>query len=118
MCRAGWKNRDLVMYSLTKFQTVLLAGTAGLIALGAVAALSSYAAAQGAGVYTAAQADQGLGDFGAKCAGCYRANLAGGGDAPALGGAGFMSSFGNRSTKDLYNFFVFSLSVGAPGCLC
>src|SRR3569833_879731 len=113
MCRAGWKNRDLVMYSLTKFQTVLLAGTAGLIALGAVAALSSYAAAQGAGVYTAAQADQGHGDYGAKSAGRQRANQASGGEAPAQGDASFMSSFGNRSTKDLYNFIAKSMPAGA-----
>jgi alcohol dehydrogenase (cytochrome c) len=92
-----------------------LAGAAGIIALGV--ALTSYAVAQGAGVYTAAQADQGHGDYTAKCAGCHRANLAGGGDAPALGGSGFMSSFGNRSTKDLYNFIAKSMPAGAPGSL-
>ena len=92
-----------------------LAGAAGIVALGAM--LSSYALAQGAGVYTQAQADSGHGDYGSKCAGCHRANLAGGGDAPALGGAGFMASFGNRSTKDLYNFIAKSMPAGAPGSL-
>ena len=32
--------------------------------------------------------------------------------APALGGSGFMASFGNRSTKDLYNFIAKSM----PAC--
>src|SRR5579883_1676392 len=111
MSRAGWKNRELAMNPKSK----LLAGAAGLVALGAM--LSSYALAQGAGVYTQAQADSGHGDYVSKCAGCHRANLAGGGDAPALGGAGFMASFGNRSTKDLYNFIAKSMPAGAPASL-
>ena len=40
-----------------------LAGAAGLIALGTLTALTSYAVAQAAGVYTAAQADQGHADL-------------------------------------------------------
>ena len=84
MCRAGWKNQYLVMSPKTKFQTALLCGSAGLMALGAV--LSSHAAAQGQGVFTQAQADAGHAVYSASCAGCHRANLAGGGDAPALGG--------------------------------
>jgi len=92
-----------------------LTGAAGLIALGV--ALTSYAVAQDAGAYTAAQADQGHADYVAKCAGCHRANLAGGGDAPAVGGNGFMTSFGGRSTKDLYNFIAKSMPAGAPGSL-
>jgi alcohol dehydrogenase (cytochrome c) len=89
-----------------------LAGTAALIALG-----GAYAFAQGAGVYTAAQATAGHAVYTASCAGCHRANLAGGGDAPGLGGDGFMSSWGNRSTKDLYQFIAKSMPVGAPGSL-
>ena len=34
-----------------------------------------------------------------------------------LGGAGFMSSFGKRSTKDLYNFISNSMPAGAPKSL-
>ena len=91
----------------------ILSGTAALIALG-----GAYAFAQGAtGVYTAAQAEAGHAAYVASCAGCHRANLAGGGDAPALGGNGFMSSFGGRSTKDLYNFIATSMPAGAPGSL-
>jgi alcohol dehydrogenase (cytochrome c) len=90
----------------------ILSGTAALIALG-----GAYAFAQGAGVYTAAQAEAGHASYVASCAGCHRANLAGGGDAPALGGNGFVSSFGGRSTKDLYNFIATSMPVGRPGSL-
>src|SRR5439155_17227030 len=111
MGRAGWKNQEFAMNRKPK----LLAGAAGLMALGA--ALTSYAVAQGQGVFTQSQADAGHAVYSANCAGCHRANLAGGGDAPALGGAGFMSSFGNRSTKDLYNFIAKSMPVGRPGSL-
>ena len=96
-------------------KTKLLAGAAGLFGLGAL--LIPYAVAQGQGGFTQAQADAGHSVYAANCAGCHRANLAGGGDAPALGGAGFMSSFGNRSTKDLYNFIANSMPVGRPGSL-
>ncbi len=94
----------------------ILGGTAALIALGAYA-YAPHAFAQGAGVYTAAQATAGHSAYAASCAGCHRDNLAGGGDAPALGGNGFMSSFGDRSTKDLYTFIANSMPVGAPASL-
>ena len=94
-----------------------LSGAAALIALGGAYAFVSQAIAQGAGVYTAAQATAGHSAYAASCAGCHRANLAGGGDAPALGGNGFMTSFGGRSTKDLYNFIAKSMPAGAPGSL-
>ena len=90
----------------------LLSGAAALIALG-----GAYAYAQGQGSFTQAQATAGHSAYAASCAGCHRANLAGGGDAPALGGNGFMSSFGGRSTKDLYQFIAKSMPAGAPGSL-
>ncbi|HSS14886.1 MAG TPA: c-type cytochrome, partial [Rhizomicrobium sp.] len=90
---------------------------AGLALLGAASLLAPVAMAQGASVYTEAQATSGHADYAAKCGGCHRANLAGGGDAPALGGSGFMASFGNRSVKDLYNFIAQSMPAGAPGSL-
>jgi alcohol dehydrogenase (cytochrome c) len=90
----------------------ILAGTTALIALG-----GAYALAQGQGGFTAAQATAGHSVYAASCAGCHRANLVGGGDAPALGGNGFMSSFGKRSTKDLYTFIATSMPAGAAGSL-
>ncbi len=91
------------------------AGSAALAILGAVYAVT--AAAQGQGPFTQAQADAGHAVYATSCAGCHRVNLAGGGDAPALGGPGFISSFGNRSTKDLYTFIASSMPVGRPGSL-
>ena len=93
----------------------ILAGGAGLIALGVLAAVQAFA--QSPGVYNMEQATKGHAAYAASCAGCHRANLAGGGDAPALGGNGFMSSFGGRSTKDLYKFIATSMPAGAPGSL-
>ena len=61
----------------------ILAGTTALTALG-----GAYALAQGHGGFTAAQATAGHSVYAASCAGCHRANLVGGGDAPALGGKG------------------------------
>ena len=95
---------------------------AAVIALGAGVALlpralTSEALAQGQAGFTADQANAGHGVYATSCGGCHRANLAGGGDAPALGGSGFMSSFGNRSTKDLYQFIAKSMPAGAPGSL-
>ncbi len=92
-----------------------LAGSTGLMALGVALTLHAYA--QAPGIYNLEQATAGHSAYVASCGGCHRANLAGGGDAPALGGNGFMSSFGNRSTKDLYNFIAKSMPAGAPGSL-
>ncbi|HWM60909.1 MAG TPA: PQQ-binding-like beta-propeller repeat protein [Rhizomicrobium sp.] len=94
-----------------------LAGTAALIALGGAYAFAPKAFAQGHGVFTDAQATAGHSAYVTSCAGCHRANLAGGGDAPGLGGNSFMTSFGNRSTADLYKFIVTSMPAGAPGSL-
>jgi alcohol dehydrogenase (cytochrome c) len=92
-----------------------LAGSAAFAVLAAAYALN--AVAQGQGPFTQAQADAGHAVYATACAGCHRANLVGGGDAPAVGGAGFMSSFGNRSTKDLYTFIATSMPAGRPGSL-
>ena len=90
-----------------------LAGTALVIGLG-----GAYAFAQSAsGPFTAAQSAAGHSAYTASCAGCHRANLAGGGDAPGLGGAGFISRWGGRSTKELYAFIAASMPAGAPGSL-
>jgi alcohol dehydrogenase (cytochrome c) len=97
--------------------TKFLTGTAMAVALGAVTVFAPHASAQGQGVFTQEQANAGHSAYALKCGGCHRANLAGGGDAPALGGNGFMSSFGGKSTKDLYNFIASSMPAGAPGSL-
>jgi alcohol dehydrogenase (cytochrome c) len=88
------------------------------LALGGAYALAPFAFAQGgAAVVTQAQVAAGQAGYTRACAGCHRANLVGGGDAPALGGAGFMASWGNRSTKEFYQFIATSMPAGAPGSL-
>jgi alcohol dehydrogenase (cytochrome c) len=91
----------------------LLLGAAAAIAFGGVYAFAQ----EGTGVYTAAQAAAGRTGYAQSCAGCHRANLVGGGDAPGLGGSGFMSSWGGRSTKDFYKFIATSMPAGAPASL-
>src|SRR3984957_13283351 len=90
----------------------LLAGTAALIALGAVTIFAPRASAQGqsasSGVFTQDQANAGHSAYALSCAGCHRADL---------GGNGIMTSFGGKSTKDLYNFIASSMPGGAPGSL-
>src|ERR1700704_5023996 len=107
MCRVGWKYQEKIMSRKIKFLAAAAMG----------AMLAAQAFAQAPGIYNLEQATNGHSAYVASCAGCHRANLAGGGDAPALGGSGFMASFGNRSTKDLYNFIAKSMPAGAPGSL-
>lgn len=99
-------------------RTYLMAsGVAALAAAGAFAAAPPFAAAQGTAVITRAQVAAGQAAYAQSCAGCHRANLAGGGDAPALGGPGFIASWGNRSTRELYQFIALSMPAGAPASL-
>src|SRR6516164_1123950 len=112
MSRAGLKEQSEMRRS-AKFLT----GTAMALGLGATAVLAPHASAQGQGLFTQEQANAGHSAYALSCAGCHRANLAGGGDAPALGGNGFITSFGNKSTKDLYSFIASSMPAGAPGSL-
>jgi alcohol dehydrogenase (cytochrome c) len=97
----------------------LLAGSAAALLAAAPFAIAQVPAKQGPAktVVTQAQVAAGQAGYIRACAGCHRANLVGGGDAPALGGAGFISSWGNRSTKDFYQFIVASMPAGAAGTL-
>jgi alcohol dehydrogenase (cytochrome c) len=69
------------------------------------------------GPFTAGQAEAGARDYLQNCAGCHGNGLAGANDSPALAGPGFMQSWGNRSTKALYQFVSTSMPVGNPGGL-
>jgi alcohol dehydrogenase (cytochrome c) len=97
--------------------TKFLTGTAVAIGLSAVTVFAPQTSAQGQGIFTQEQANAGHSAYALSCGGCHRANLAGGGDAPALGGNGFITSFGSKSAKDLYNFIASSMPAGAPGSL-
>ncbi|HWC63871.1 MAG TPA: cytochrome c, partial [Rhizomicrobium sp.] len=87
-------------------------------AMAAVSLGGAYALAQGAaGPFTQAQVTQGRADYIANCAGCHTANLGGGGDAPALTGATFNSSWATKSTKEFYQFVSTSMPYGNAGNL-
>ena len=41
--------------------------------------------------------------YAASCAGCHQANLSGSGEQPPLAGQGFMTAWGRRTAKELYD---------------
>jgi alcohol dehydrogenase (cytochrome c) len=69
------------------------------------------------GVFAAEQAGKGQQEYLQNCAGCHGNTLAGGNDSPALSGTSFMSSWGGRSTKALYQFISTTMPVGNAGNL-
>ncbi len=83
----------------------------------AAAAAAAAAPAGPVGPFTQAQVTAGRQDYLANCAGCHSANLSGGGEAPALTGATFMSSWGPKSTKDFYAFVSTAMPYGNAGNL-
>jgi alcohol dehydrogenase (cytochrome c) len=90
-----------------------LATTVAVVSMGGAYALAQNAA----GPFTQAQVTAGRADYNANCAGCHAANLAGSGDAPALTGATFNSSWAAKSTKELYQFISTSMPYGNAGNL-
>jgi alcohol dehydrogenase (cytochrome c) len=70
-----------------------------------------------AGVFAAEQAGKGQQEYLQNCAGCHGNTLAGGNDSPALSGTSFISSWGGRSTKALYQFISTTMPVGNAGNL-
>jgi mono/diheme cytochrome c family protein len=57
-----------------------------------------------ASVFTAEQATAGKGAYTKACASCHMPDLSGNNDAPALAGMAFTSSWGPRTTKDLFDY--------------
>jgi alcohol dehydrogenase (cytochrome c) len=74
-------------------------------------------AQQGAGPYTAAQATAGRAIYQANCSSCHAADLSGLNSASALAGGLFMSSWGDRTPKDLIAFLEGAMPPGNPGSL-
>jgi alcohol dehydrogenase (cytochrome c) len=77
----------------------------------------SAAAQQDTGPFTAGQAAQGHTDYSAACAACHHENLAGGGEAPSLAGGNFLKSWGDRSTRELYDYLHAAMPLGKGGSL-
>src|SRR5690349_6046478 len=91
------------------------------IALGATAGLAGlWSASQAqspAGPFTEAQARAGRAAYATNCGGCHLANLAGVGEQPPLAGPGFMTAWGRRTTKELYDDIRAQMPYGRAGSL-
>ena len=91
---------------------------ANLIGCGVFALWASSAVAQqDTGPFTAAQAAQGHTDYSSACASCHQENLSGGGEAPSLAGGNFIKSWGNHSTRELYDYLHSAMPLGKGGSL-
>jgi alcohol dehydrogenase (cytochrome c) len=74
-------------------------------------------AQQDTGPFVAAQAARGHAEYSAACAGCHQENLSGGGEAPSLAGGNFLKSWGDRSTRELYDYLHSAMPLGKGGSL-
>ncbi len=74
-------------------------------------------AQQDTGPFTSGQAAQGHADYSTACASCHRENLTGGGEAPSLAGGNFLKSWGDRSTRELYDYLHAAMPLGKGGSL-
>ena len=88
----------------------------GATALGCIA-LGGALAQQTMAPFTATQAAQGRSDYIANCAACHQGNLGGGGEAPSLAAGNFMKSWGEKSTRELYNYIHSAMPLGKGGSL-
>ena len=66
--------------------------------------------APSAPVFTADQASAGRATYQERCAGCHMPDLGGRNEAPPLAGANFMSTWGSRTTRELFDY----MSAGMP----
>src|SRR5947207_6404041 len=63
-------------------------------------------------VFTAAQAAAGRAAYQANCSSCHLPDLGGRNEAPALAGVNFMSTWGSRSTRDLFDYMSATMPPG------
>src|SRR5271154_4876374 len=77
----------------------------------------SAAAQQDVGPFTSTQAAHGHAEYSTACASCHQENLSGGGEAPSLADANFLKSWGDRSTRELYDYLHAAMPLGKGGSL-
>jgi len=85
-----------------------------------LASVGTDAAAQGPatpGAFSAAQAEGGQAPYARSCAECHGATLRGSAHAPELAGASFMSVWGSRTTRDLFDNIRQEMPPDQPGSL-
>ncbi|HZP34610.1 MAG TPA: PQQ-binding-like beta-propeller repeat protein [Candidatus Acidoferrales bacterium] len=86
-----------------------------MVSIGATNALAQRAAAQAS--FTAEQANAGRATYMATCAACHQPDLKGSNEALPLTGAGFLSVWSNRTTKDLFDRINTTMPLAMPGSL-
>ena len=91
-----------------------LAGAMVVLAVGVVAAAPQPA---DSGPFSDVQAAGGQRAFAQACAGCHGAALRGGELAPELAGVGFMSVWGERTTRQLFDYTKRDMPPGQGGSL-
>lgn len=84
---------------------------AALVASGAALVAGQQAPAS---VFTVQQATTGRAEYAKSCASCHMPDLSGSNEMPALAGAAFISTWGTRSTKELFDYMSASMPYGLP----
>ena len=92
------------------FPLVIAAGA--VVAAIPVVALIAGQQAPRPSVYTAAQAAAGRQAYTANCAGCHQPDLRGQNEALPLAGPNFMTTWGNRSTRLLFEYIQGTMPPG------
>jgi mono/diheme cytochrome c family protein len=88
-----------------------------MIGIAMAASALTLSAQQDIGPFTARQAAQGHGEYSTACATCHQGNLSGGGEAPSLAGGNFLKSWGDRGTRELYDYLYAAMPLGKGGSL-
>lgn len=65
-------------------------------------------------VFTPEQAEAGRAAYAKHCASCHMPDLSGDNERPPLVGASFMTTWGNRSTKEFLAYMSGAMPYGAP----
>src|SRR5882762_5944878 len=89
-----------------------LAKSGGVIAIAASAVALIAGQQTSTPVFTAAQAATGRAAYQANCSSCHLPDLGGRNEAPPLAGANFMSTWGSRSTRDLFTYMSTTMPPG------
>ncbi|HYM07277.1 MAG TPA: PQQ-binding-like beta-propeller repeat protein [Terriglobales bacterium] len=100
-----------------KNRKMFVAAAALAISGAAIVTMQLPAQQRPAAPFTAAQADAGRSAYETACASCHMPNLSGSGDASALAGTPFMSSWSARTAGQLFSFISTSMPPERPASL-
>jgi alcohol dehydrogenase (cytochrome c) len=89
-----------------------LAKTFGVLALTAGGVVLVAGQQTSTPVFTAAQAAAGRAAYQANCSSCHMPDLGGRNEAPPLAGSNFISAWGSRSTRDLFDYMSATMPPG------